>query len=253
MTNAFHYQNTFDDDLAKEFRNTLSNYSPLQLPNLLAWLDGLDKNTIIEQLDKVTEWKDKSGNENHATNSVSGAPSKQETGIYFAGNKFLNWDNISVFPENCTVFIAASFEAYNPTHSYPIADFDSTGNLARFVFRKLTTDQFNFFCNSGLNLSVDEPAAPEDTNAIFTLTRDADGKEGKIYIGGDLKGSDSYNSITTSQGSLNIGRSGSYGTPQYFRGIIHEIIAYSSLLSAEQRLKTELYLAQKHSLLHATI
>jgi hypothetical protein len=49
MGNAFHYQNSFDDNLAKEFRQILSleeAFSPLQIPNLKLWLDASDRQEI---------------------------------------------------------------------------------------------------------------------------------------------------------------------------------------------------------------
>jgi hypothetical protein len=146
MTNAFHYQHTFDDPLAQEFKQTLSvGFSPLQLPNLFAWLDGTDQERATVELGVITQWQDKSGHDRHAINTVSAGPVFNAGGVYFAGNKYFNWDVISAFPEDCTILLAAEFAAYNPTHSYPIADFESTGNLARCAFRKLTTGDFNFF------------------------------------------------------------------------------------------------------------
>lgn len=47
-----------------------SVFSPLDLTNLKLWLDAADSTTITETAGAVSQWDDKSGNGNHATQGV---------------------------------------------------------------------------------------------------------------------------------------------------------------------------------------
>lgn len=72
MSNAFHYQNTFDDELAQEFAGVLSiGYDPRNMEGLAVWHDGGDASTLTIVNDQVAVWSDKSGN-NHPLGPVAG-------------------------------------------------------------------------------------------------------------------------------------------------------------------------------------
>lgn len=214
--------------------------TPDQLPNLYAWLDGADANAVVLDGNVVTSWLDKSGKDHHATGTVSIGPQLENDGLLFS-NKYLHWHSIAAFPEECTVFLALYFDPTHAFHHYPICDIDTTGNLTRFTFRRLSNGQYNFFANSGQSVLAEETTGSH----IVTLRRDAATKTAEMHIDGVLRGSDTYNAITSSQGELDIGRSGSFVSPQYFKGKIHEIIACDSLLNASHIQLTEHYLSTK--------
>ena len=68
MANAFHYQNTFDDKLAREFRQILSlEFLPTQLAGLQLWLDSAQADAFtLDAQNHIEQWRDASGNEHHA-------------------------------------------------------------------------------------------------------------------------------------------------------------------------------------------
>jgi hypothetical protein len=45
-------------------------FTPTSLPNLLVWLDGADVSTITRSGGLISQWADKSGNANHATQAT---------------------------------------------------------------------------------------------------------------------------------------------------------------------------------------
>jgi len=71
MSNAFHYQNTFDDPLAQEFRKIFSlEFLPPQLAGLQLWLDSDQSDAFtLDAQGYIERWTDYSGNEHHATQS----------------------------------------------------------------------------------------------------------------------------------------------------------------------------------------
>lgn len=50
-----------------------ADFSPLDLPGLALWLDASDLSTITESGGAVSQWDDKSGNANHATQGTGAA------------------------------------------------------------------------------------------------------------------------------------------------------------------------------------
>lgn len=56
----------------KAFRG---EWSPLDLPGLLLWLDADDASTITDTANLVDQWDDKSGNANHLTSTLALRPS----------------------------------------------------------------------------------------------------------------------------------------------------------------------------------
>lgn len=91
MTNAYHYQNTFNDELAQEFTSVLSVlYNPMAMAGLLAWYDGSDLSSLTIVNDQVTVWGDKSGNAHHlgpvsgeVLPAVSANLQNGRTGVFF--------------------------------------------------------------------------------------------------------------------------------------------------------------------------
>lgn len=68
MTNAYHYQNTFDDPLAARFRGILSmGFDPRQLEGIRLWLDASNTSTVLtDESSRVYKWLDRSDFNNHA-------------------------------------------------------------------------------------------------------------------------------------------------------------------------------------------
>lgn len=59
---------------AKTFNGAMFGFAPVDLPNCKLWLDASDPDTIVSSGGLVSQWLDKSGNNNHATASGTARP-----------------------------------------------------------------------------------------------------------------------------------------------------------------------------------
>lgn len=64
-------------------RPFVRQFSPLDIPSCLFWLDAMDSTTITTTGSSVTQWNDKSGNNYHASGGVS--PTITTNGVVFNG------------------------------------------------------------------------------------------------------------------------------------------------------------------------
>ena len=98
MTNAFHYQHTFDDELAQEFRKIFSaGFDPTGIEGLQLWLDSSQSDAFsLDAQNHIEQWRDYSGNERHAVQGniadrpiISSNPQNGIAGVFFdyAANK----------------------------------------------------------------------------------------------------------------------------------------------------------------------
>ena len=129
---------SFDDD----------NFSSsVDFSNLKLWLDANDSSTIIHSSDSVSQWNDKSGNDNHALQSTTAnQPTITSTGIQFDGSNdgFTLTNDIS--EANLYVFIVSQGFGY--------------------VFSNNGTDRALFF-NSNQNLYWTFNSSTEFDNVAF--------------------------------------------------------------------------------------
>ena len=119
MSNAFHYQNTFDDELAKEFRQILSlGFSPTDITGLQLWLDSTQPDAFtLDGQNHIEQWKDVSGNEHHAiqTNTadrpvISSNLQNNIAGVFFnysTNRPLLITDYVPLADDSLTIFIIA--------------------------------------------------------------------------------------------------------------------------------------------------
>jgi hypothetical protein len=97
------------------------SFSPLDLPNLVLWLDSSDASTLWQQSDGtvpadsngdvVGRWDDKSANGYHVTQSTTSLkPLKQANGIQFDGaDDYLSNTSFQNFGDNYTAFAVARY------------------------------------------------------------------------------------------------------------------------------------------------
>ena len=124
---------------------SVSEFSPLSIPNLEAWYDAEDKDTINASFGLVNSWLDKSGNGNTVAATGTARP---ETGIntingintiaFDGSDDFLVGDPFTLSP-NLT--IACVFEVLNVTN----------GNQAIISFQDNLAGNDDFQIDAGLN------------------------------------------------------------------------------------------------------
>ncbi len=220
--------------------------------NLKLWLasdSGVDTSG-----GKVSEWFDKSGNSNNATQSTSAdEPSYQASVIN--SKPALSFDGTSTY---LALPSAASLGLQNSDYEMFIVAKSSSSSL-QFVEGgtagnyelQLNGSSGARFIPAGSNY-LDEGNSNDYTNGlahIFELK--ASSSEGIIRVDGSAGGYVLSNTQSSDAGNLVIGRrgDGSY----FFNGDIAEIIIYNANLTSSQRLAVANYLSQKYNITYTTV
>ncbi len=203
---------------------------------------------------KVSEWYDKSGNSNSATQSTSSnEPSYTSSAIN--SKPALSFDGPATY---LTLPTATSLGIQNSDYEMFIVAKSSSTNL-QFV-EGGTPGNYELQLNGGLGARfipsgsnyLDEGSSNAYTNGqahIFDLK--ATSTKGIIRIDGVAGGYVLSNTQSADGGNLNIGRrsNGSY----YFSGDVAEVIIYNTSLTSSQRLTIGNYLSQKYNTTYTTV
>lgn len=260
MANAYHYQHSFDDPMAAEFKGILSQgFDPRQILNLHLMLDASDARTIIKDgSNKVSKWLDKSGLNNHAiqsdtakqptyvTSGINGNPALQSDG----NNRILNFNHPILAGDVFTIFMVlkADILTVDPTTgsslNAALAFGEATSAVSTFSIRqdrdipdKLRTTAYG---GGGIFNSGNDDAVL--STAIY------DGTNINTYKNGSLIDSDIANSTgmeVTGGYLFNDNTSGQ----RSFLGWISDVLIYASALDDEQRSQVEQYLIQKQEII----
>lgn len=120
MPNAYHYQHTFDDDLARDFAEIVKPPAlSSKIANLLLWLDADDARTIRTQNGGLVEWKDRSESQNHAVpiaavdSPIMGTTQNGRNTIHFNANMGLALTQPITPADGATYFIVVNSNGLN--------------------------------------------------------------------------------------------------------------------------------------------
>ena len=268
MSNAYHYQNTFDDELAQEFRKILSlGFSPPNIDGLQIWLDGSDLSTItIDAGNRVSQWDDKSGFDHHAVQGIltdqpiHGQESLNSlNGIFFdyPAKHIMVSSYTPLADDSLTVFVVIrrvdAITAYGGGSVYksllssgrPDSSTTETGKFN--IAENRDTAQVQTVAHK-VNAYNAPSGTMTDGNAhIITSRLDytnhllgrADGKEEEF--------DSSTQPVANEMLPFEIGGSSSASTRRFW-GSIFELLIYDRALPDEEILTVEAYLAQKWGL-----
>jgi len=213
-------------------------WTPAKLSTEL-WLDASDSGTITESSGAVSQWADKSGNENNVSQANSSLQPLTNTNtlnsknvIYFDGSDLMNATFEATLTQPNSVF--AVFKRKNLDSFL----FDGVNDINRHTFTFYLADSKYFsFAGSLLFGSV------SDTNAHM-MGSVYNSNSSEIFIDGT---SDAKGDVGT-QDMDGITLGGRYNGQQYYDGDIAEIIVVDDILSESDRQKLEGYLAHKWGL-----
>jgi hypothetical protein len=225
-------------------------WTPANLSGLSLWLDAADATTITESSGLVSQWDDKSGNGNHATQSTAsdqpsyGTPTiNTKNVINFASGKFMT----TGYPPALNRTIAT------------VVQYSSTSELKVIIGAREATDQRSYF---GVNTGVvrigvaDEQASLNGTSGISVDTtytqilkhgQGAVNKEVHHYLDGTEDVDDTFDGNIGSGQNYMIGGFNDQGTihPSQYGGRMGETIITDNMMSDSDRQKLEGYLAHK--------
>jgi len=232
-------------------------FNPIDIPSCMCWFDGLDSSSssmtrsVRGSVTTVTQWKDKSGN-NNSTTIRGGSPTLTSSAIngkqailfngstsYYGGSIQGSGSTLTIFlvgksSSSVTtfggLFCAGVSNEYDYAHSgsFCITNYGGNPDIYSIIFGTQGT--------SSTTMGADSPF-------IYTLV--IDGTTIKSYLNGSALDSYSY-SGTFSFTQFNIGsRSGSIAGQYLFSGYLGEILMFNSGVTQSQRIQLEGYLSKK--------
>ncbi len=215
---------------------------PLSAACPILWLDATDSKSIIQAGGAVSQWKDKSGNNNHVYQSVSSDQPRLGTingnnSIRSNGSsQYLNIPHINNLYLSHSVYMVAMYEI---TPSYP-AQFISLNGTGATVDKR----QPFIYVNSDDTLSINVGGAPINSaaptisiNSPFIVKSKYDGAHGTFTLNGEVI-KNTYDVTLTEGGDT--GRI--LGTTGYNIG---EIIVFDRIISTLQHHQISTYLTEK--------
>ena len=220
---------------------------PTDIGDCELWLDSSDSSTITETSGSVSQWNDKSGNGNNATQGVganqptTGTSNQNGNNVLdFADDQFLELpsDLYPIPSDDNTVFVVS--RRNSETGSVAAAFAGAGGGQNRWITFYNTTVGSISFRNDGAGAS--SVSSSGNTNTQFQIIRGR--REGTTQAIAINSGSESSNTNATNATitSLDIG---GVGTSLSLEGEVAEVIVYSRSLTSTEISDVENYLAAK--------
>jgi hypothetical protein len=225
---------------------------PSQLSDLVLWLDAADSSTITLESGAVSEWRDKSGNDNHAAQSTSiyrpAVASSEQNSLDVL--RFSATDGSLIIPStimssggNMSVFAVCNQTGATPaTNAHVLAQV--AGVLVKSTQYSTGKSRFQPYIDGSYRLA--ESSSALSGWAILASVKDS--TAGKLAIDGTTDGTYSYTgNIETPANDFYIGRLPGVFDTEFF-GDIAEILIIPSAVSTEGQQRIEGYLAHKWGL-----
>ena len=216
------------------------------------WLDASDPSSITKDSNGlVSQWKDKSGNGHHATQSTSdNQPNTTAGTITFDGNDKLELPH-GVIPdptESSMVFMVGLSGA----QTSPFNGFLSNGRATASQSYSIRTSGSNMYWYA-FNNDLTIPLTTPYTNlSIYGIDLNTASNTVKAYQNGELKATKNsftgVNNTGTELGSIGVTPGSSGTNNEFLVGDIREIIVVKSQPSLADRQKIEGYLGNKWGL-----
>jgi hypothetical protein len=227
--------------------------TPRSIAGLSGWYDGNDPLGRGETLSNgfpISQWSDKSGNVNHATQLTSlNQPFLSNGGIVFRGAQNLNFTKPNALASNTTfsIFLIEQ-RASSVNTNHILAGFTNAANQNLHIgYNTSTQFRFSYFGND-FNYNVPEYSAVNEPFRIWSLTQSATMRT--IFLNGAQVAQNNNTGLLQSWNGGSIGRSSfnAFGTNPFYHGTVNEIIFYKPILTITQQQQIEGYLAWKWTL-----
>ena len=221
-----------------------SDFSPRSIGGCRLWLDAADTSSVILSNGAITQWNDKSGLSNNATQATaSNRPLYSNSFVSLNGvNQFfnVNLDFLAGVSHNSFIVI----RNFNYTNIYGAATGGLSSNSLHIGFNSAGSYRMNYWGNDW----YPSMTANYKVNQINLLNFNWVHNTSKIiYTNGGLEiSSNQPGIIGTMSGGGRIGNVVSHG---FLNANIYEMIIYTGTLTTTQRQQVEAYLSSKWGLL----
>jgi hypothetical protein len=220
----------------------LTSWTPEEI-STTAWYDASDTDTITQSNGDVSQWDDKSGNDNHATQDTGSA--QPVTNSDFNGNNSLYFDGSSAWMDTGLAQLTTAVSIFS------VLEPESKGTNQNNPY----LGAYASFSDGGCNCQAQTFAAANPTKSVWYGTLLS--QDQTFYNGATdqpvsfTKGIFNHYASSVSTAGFNyiIGnRADGATTTNNYKGKIGEIIIVPSVLSTADRQKVEGYLAWKWGL-----
>lgn len=249
--NIFYIMSSIGIGIGIPLGGASSGWSPADITTEL-WLDASDASTITESLGLVSEWRDKSGSNNDAAQTV--AASQPQTGVDTIGGNnaitfskdFLVLDPSVDFSQYKNQELFAVMQANNDgTDKGFFTQFDGASNC--FIHRyNGDTMKIAFFAQTSGIQVVETPQSSLTSDLIYS----AYANSSEIAV--KLSQATSYTTASIPQSLANatsqVGIGGRSNGINTFNGKIGELVFVPNSLSSDDRYRMEGYLSWKWGL-----
>jgi hypothetical protein len=230
-----------------------NEFHPKNIPNLTLWLDAADSASISLSGSSVTQWSDKSGKGNNATQSTGAwQPTYSTTGlngrptITFASQQLNIINNSSlVYSSGITTFIVSQWTdniSAGGGGTVIFAKWGGGGNEWSVLTSSQNTTPVYYTAGAGQFVALTTGSVPITTNTPIVFSqRFANGAKQEVGVNRSFIQSAASISITNGTENIRIGSIFTTDTIQ----TISEILFYTRPFSDYERLETINYLVQK--------
>lgn len=249
----------YEIDLPSLEKKTRTYFVPTNITNCHLWLDGGDKSSITHVSGDVSQWNDKSGQNNHAVQTVT--PDKPMTNVNtlnsrnvvtFAGSEYLSIPyTAELNPTEFSVFVVVNSSDVEGNTQGVVSnlqnDGDTDGGFDIDIgdVRNVSFRASNGSANSAVIVNANSPPA---VDTYYLVNANITGTTPDLFING-------IQQTDTETGSINydsntpfiIGRMAVSGGDG-LQGNIAEVIVYNRKLTPTERQQVEDYLNYKWSI-----
>jgi len=228
---------------------------------LLLWLDAADDTTFsYSSGTEVSQWRDKSGNNFHANQSIVGQqPSRSSVvnsrrGVNFASvnGDYMRVSSGIVTPNYITIFAVIQPAVQDNSYAVILEQDHGNGYNGWVIQRNNTTSYWQSWVASAASawFNPNQIAYTNSTSQIVTLRKNA--STINLYSNGTSSGAVSISDTTITQSSygLNLGY-WQYGGGRYYNGVMCEVLVFNRGLSDTEVKQVNTYLGQKWGVFNA--
>lgn len=230
-------------------------FSPTQISNCCLWLDASDTTTITLSGSNVTQWRDKSGSNNHGTGVNNPTYSNGTMNFVHASQTCFTLPNGALPSGNasCGYFVVFTNNDSSVGNApSPLTDGtaligggQTEGWNAWEMWSRATQTLYWGVWYS----AISTPYTTLNSNTIFSTQYNSNGGGangiGTMVVNGTIVGSQTGWGPRTQTNNNNYVGSMYRGTAYAHSGTISEVIVYSNALTTQQQQQIEGYLAQK--------